>query len=100
MKFIKDKLPTDNVILCQKNDTHITVYCAKHKPFDIWSAYVHTIFSDFQESEYITEDIDDESSHIVLTISWKHWTGSKVDKNGKPYMNTSIIDWEFMGEDS
>jgi len=99
MKFIEEKLPTDNVILVPKNDTHITVYCAKHKPFDIWSAYVHKIFSDFQESEYITTDKKDETSHIVFTMTWKHWTGSNLDKTGKPYQNTSIIDWEFMEED-
>lgn len=99
MKFIEEKLPTDNVILVPKNDTHITVYCAKHKPFDIWSGYIHKIFSDFHESEYITTDKGDDTSHIVLTITWKHYPSRNVDKNGNTYMNTSIIDWEFMEED-
>ena len=59
----------------------------------------HKIFSDFHESEYITTDKGDDTSHIVLTITWKHYPSRNVDKNGKPYMNTSIIDWEFMEED-
>jgi hypothetical protein len=99
MKFIEEKFITDNVFFVLKNSTHIIVYCAKHKPFDIWSGYIHKIFSDFQESEYITTDKKDESTHICFTITYKHYPSRNVDKNGNPYMNTTIIDWEFMEED-
>jgi len=100
MKFIEEKLESDNVFFVHKNKDYITVWCNKHRPFTIWSGYIHKIFSDFQESEYITTDKKDETSHICFTITYKHYPSRNVDKNGNPYMNTTIIDWEFMEEDS
>jgi hypothetical protein len=103
MKFIRDKFITDNVFIClQENERFVTFYCAKHKPFTKPVGYVERMFDipEFKNSEFHTKDAEDESSHICFTISYKYWTGSKLDDNGKPYQNLSIKDWDFMEEDS
>ncbi len=105
MKFKRKSTKSDHVLIVQHAFNPKGIYYEiipssdKYDEFDIPKAYIHSVIDENKKN--FLSDIKDETSYIVFHLNWKTFKSSKIDpKTGQPYMNTTIIDWELMEEDS